>query len=157
MNCVAEQGTPKFGSPPPAPGITVVFPRSPPGYVDVKDERFAREFPVNQEFELLQTVAKAILENRHQTATAFLSQTGKRIHGGQTGNEWLFANYVFPGIQRPRYLLQMQVGWRTDIDQIDIWSIARFRKTAGGLWNPVFFRYGHSALEIKVANYFDVE
>ena len=40
----------------------------------------------------------------------------------------------------------MEVRWRADIDHIDIWPIARFRKTAGDLWNPVLFRYGRSAL-----------
>jgi hypothetical protein len=51
----------------------------------------------------------------------------------------------------------MQVGWRTDIDHIDIWPIARFRKTADDLWNPVLFRYGRSALAVKVAKKLDFE
>ena len=51
----------------------------------------------------------------------------------------------------------MEVRWRADIDHIDIWPIARFRKTAGDLWDPVLFRYGRSALAVEVAQKLDSE
>src|SRR5262249_17357348 len=81
MNGVAEQGTPKLSSQLSAPWIGVVFPRSAPGHIHVKYKGFTREFLVNQVFELLQTVAKAILKNWHQRTTSFRCQTRKRIHG----------------------------------------------------------------------------
>src|SRR6516225_2695378 len=59
---VAEQGAPQLGSPPPAPWIVVVLPRSPPSHVHVKDKGFASELLVHQVFELLQTVAKSVLK-----------------------------------------------------------------------------------------------
>src|SRR6202040_4256714 len=96
---VAKQCTSKFGSPPPTPWIVVVLPRPPPSHLYVKYESIASKFPLNQVFELLQTVAEPILENRHEAATALLDQTRKRIHCGQASNERLFANHVFARFQ----------------------------------------------------------
>jgi hypothetical protein len=102
-------------------------------------------------------MTKPLLKNGHDLAVTGFCQSRDCVRCGKTAYERLLANNVFPGIQRPRYLLEMEVGRCTDIDHVDIWSLARLRKTVGGLWDPVLFRYGRSALAVEVAKKFDFE
>jgi hypothetical protein len=62
---------------------------------------------------------------------------------------------VLSRLQRPIDLLQMEIGRRTDINNIDIWPATNFRKAPDNFPDPVFCGQGRSALDIEVAKNFD--
>ena len=74
------------------------------------------------------------------------------IQLSQTANHWLFANNMFAGFDGGVDLVEMKIGWGTNINDVDIGPMDRGIEIGEELWDCVFFGESACALGIDVAN-----
>ena len=155
MDRLAEKRTSQLGGSLAAPRVAIILTVSPPGHIDVKDERLASKFLVNQVFEFLQTVTETILKSWHHPAAAYARQVRNEIHCCQAANQRFFADHVFARFERGLDLARMKRWWCTNIDYIDIRPAADVVKAGANLLDAVFLGDRCSAFNLDVAEHLD--
>jgi hypothetical protein len=155
MDRLAEQRTSQLGGSLAAPRVAILIAVSPPGHIDVKNERLAGELLVDQVFEFLQAVTKTILKYWHHQAAAFACQAGNEIHCRHTPNQGFFTNHVFARFECGLDLAGMKRWWCTNIDHVDIRPPADLVKAVANFLDTVFFGYRCGALNLDVTQHYD--
>jgi hypothetical protein len=82
--------------------------------------RAARPAGVDQVLQALEPVAPAVLEDRHEPATAAGLGCGQLVCGSQRAHERLLAHDVAAGGERGGHLVEVERGRRAQVDDVDV-------------------------------------
>src|SRR5437016_3637700 len=120
MDGMPEQRAATFRRPLSPPGHVVIRGSAPPGSLDGGQIGCACQTLGDERFQLLQSVAKAVLKDGHDATPRAGLDADQLIHLAQRADEWLLADGMFARGQHLLNLLEVQVRGRADVDHVDV-------------------------------------
>ena len=137
MNREVDQRTTELGRPLAPPRDRVVRRSAAPRRLRRREIRAARDPTSDEQLELLEPVAEAVLEDRHHASARSFLGGGHFVRFAERSGERLLADHVPPRLERQQCLPHVQEGRRTDVDDVELVDPAHLGEIRDGARDPV--------------------
>ena len=157
MDGQVDQRPAELRGPPRPPRDRVVGRPSPPRGLHGRQVGAPRDALLDEELELLDPVAEAVLEDRHHATAGALLGVSHPVHVVKGPGQRLLADHVPPRVQGLERLRHVQVGRRADVDDVELVHVAERAEVRQDARDRVRRRDLARFLRVEVADRRDLE